>query len=84
MTTASWSSEDAAWTVEVHNTATDETVAIRCEFLLMCAGYYNYEQGYLPEFKGYDSFEGDIVHPQHWPENLAYRGKKVVDTGADD
>ena len=39
----------------------------------MCAGYYNYSQGYLPEFKGYDDFEGDIVHPQHWPEDLDYR-----------
>jgi cation diffusion facilitator CzcD-associated flavoprotein CzcO len=79
---ASWSSDDASWTIEVRNTATDEAVTIRCGFLLMCAGYYNYEQGYLPEFKGSDRFEGQVVHPQHWPENLDYRGKKVVIIGS--
>jgi len=82
VTSASWSSDDAAWTIEVSKPGTDETVAIRCGFLLMCAGYYNYEQGYLPEFNGYDRFEGEIVHPQHWPEDLDYSGKQVVVIGS--
>ncbi len=82
VTSAGWSSEDAAWTIEVRNTATDETTTVRCGFILMCAGYYNYSQGYLPEFKGYDDFEGEIVHPQHWPEDLDYSGKKVVIIGS--
>ena len=76
VTSAKWSSEDAAWTVAAHDTATDETVTIRCNFLLMCSGYYNYEQGYLPEFKGRDRFRGETVHPQHWPEDLDYSGKQ--------
>ena len=82
VTAASWSSGDATWTLEIRNTATDEAFTLRCNFLLMCAGYYNYEQGYLPEFKGYDRFKGEIVHPQHWPEGLDYRGKKVVIIGS--
>jgi cation diffusion facilitator CzcD-associated flavoprotein CzcO len=82
VTAASWTSEDATWTVDARNTATDETVTLRCNFLLMCAGYYNYEQGYLPEFKGYDTFAGTVVHPQHWPEDLDYRDKKVVIIGS--
>jgi cation diffusion facilitator CzcD-associated flavoprotein CzcO len=82
ITSAKWSSDDAAWTIEIANTAGDETVTMRCGFLLMCAGYYNYSQGYLPEFKGYDDFEGEIVHPQHWPEELDYRDKKVVIIGS--
>jgi cation diffusion facilitator CzcD-associated flavoprotein CzcO len=82
LTSAKWSSKDAAWTIEVLNKATDETITMRCGFLLLCAGYYNYEQGYLPEFKGYDRFEGELVHPQHWPEDLDYRGKKVVIVGS--
>ena len=82
VTSASWSSDDATWTIAVRNTATDEIVTIRCNFLLMCAGYYNYEQGYLPEFKGYDRFKGKIVHPQHWPEDLDYSGKQVVVIGS--
>ncbi|RZV38663.1 MAG: NAD(P)/FAD-dependent oxidoreductase [Chromatiales bacterium] len=79
---ANWSSEDAAWTLDVQNKATGETVTLRCNFLLMCAGYYNYKQGYLPEFKGYDRFQGEIVHPQHWPEDLDYSDKKVVIVGS--
>ncbi len=82
VTTVKWSGEDAAWTVEARDTANDETVTIRCGFLLMCAGYYNYEHGYLPEFKGREHFRGEIVHPQHWPEDLDYSGKKVVVIGS--
>ncbi len=52
LVSANWSSDDATWTLTVRNKAADENVEIRCNFLLMCAGYYNYEQGYLPEFKG--------------------------------
>jgi len=82
VTSAKWSGEDAAWTVTTHNTASDETVTIRCNFLLMCSGYYNYEQGYLPEFKARDRFRGETVHPQHWPADLDYSGKKVVIIGS--
>jgi len=82
VTSAKWSSEDAAWTVATHDSATAETTTIRCNFLLMCSGYYNYEQGYLPEFKGRDSFRGETVHPQHWPEDLDYSGRKVVIIGS--
>jgi len=82
VTAARWSSEDAAWTIDVRKSGNGETTTIRCGFLLACAGYYNYSQGYLPEFKGYDNFQGEIVHPQHWPEDLDYRGKKVVIVGS--
>jgi cation diffusion facilitator CzcD-associated flavoprotein CzcO len=82
VTSASWSTADAAWTIEARNSAADETVTIHCGFLLLCAGYYNYEQGYLPEFKGYDDFAGKIVHPQHWPDELDYRDRKVVIIGS--
>lgn len=79
---ANWSSEDAAWELKIHDKAADKVVTLRCNFLLICAGYYNYEQGYLPEFKGYDRFVGTIVHPQHWPEDLDYRSKRVVIIGS--
>jgi len=82
VTSAKWSSDDAAWIVATHNTITDEITTIRCNLLLMCAGYYNYEQGYLPEFRGSDNFRGEIVHPQHWPEDLDYSDKKVVIIGS--
>jgi cation diffusion facilitator CzcD-associated flavoprotein CzcO len=81
-TRASWSTEDAAWTVEAVQTATGETVRLTCNFLLMCAGYYSYEQGHTPEFAGQDRFRGTIIHPQQWPEDLDYAGKRVVVIGS--
>jgi monooxygenase len=79
---ASWSDEDAAWTIEVQRKGTDEAIVIRCNFILMCAGYYSYEEGYTPEFNGRERFAGQIIHPQDWPEDLDYRGKKVVVIGS--
>ncbi len=79
---AQWSSADACWTMTAEKKDSGETVEIRCNFLLMCAGYYRYEQGYLPEFEGRERFEGDIIHPQHWPDDYDYRDKRVVIIGS--
>lgn len=79
---ADWSNEDACWTVTVENRATQETIQIRCNFLLMCSGYYSYEGGYTPDFNGRDSFRGNIVHPQEWPDDLEYKGKRVIVIGS--
>src|SRR5204863_361389 len=59
-----------------------ETVRFTCNFLFMCTGYYKYEEGYTPEFAGSADFAGRIVHPQKWPEDLDYAGKKVVVIGS--
>jgi cation diffusion facilitator CzcD-associated flavoprotein CzcO len=81
-TRASWSSEDARWTVEALRKDTGETVRLTCGFLFMCAGYYSYREGYTPELADVDRFRGILVHPQKWPEDLDYRGKKVVVIGS--
>jgi cation diffusion facilitator CzcD-associated flavoprotein CzcO len=79
-TKASWSSADALWTVEV---ATGLGLKIfSCRFLFMCSGYYDYEQGHAPVWPGADEFGGRIVHPQFWPEDLDYVGKRVVVIGS--
>ena len=80
--TAQWDSSSAKWKlgIERENNGTIENVT--CSILYLCGGYYNYEQGYLPEFNGYDDFEGTIVHPQKWPEDLDYENKKVVVIGS--
>ena len=80
--TAEWSSDDARWTVTADRTDTGETVIYTCSFLFMCSGYYSYQGGYTPEFPGIDRFEGEIVHPQKWPEDLDYAGKRVVVIGS--
>lgn len=79
---ATWSSDRAVWTVETECKKTAETLLFSCNFLLMCSGYYSYKEGYTPNFKGMESFKGEIVHPQDWPENLNYRDKKVVVIGS--
>ena len=79
---ASWSSIDAIWTVETKSQATAEAVRFQCNFLVMCSGYYSYDRGYTPEFKGIDRFEGKIVHPQKWSNNLSYQNKKVIVIGS--
>ena len=80
---ASWSSEDACWTLDV--VATDgsaESEPITCSFVLMCSGYYSYDKPYQPHFEGEEEFEGLMFHPQLWPEDLDYRGKRVVVIGS--
>jgi cation diffusion facilitator CzcD-associated flavoprotein CzcO len=79
---AEWSTADARWTVEAERTDTGETVGMTCAFLLMCSGYYRYDEGYTPEFEGTDRFQGTIVHPQHWPDDIDYAGKRVVVIGS--
>ena len=72
----------ALWTVEAERADTGETVTLTCGFLFMNSGYYRYDQGYTPEFPGLDRFAGEVVHPQHWPEDLDYAGKRVVVIGS--
>ena len=79
---ARWSSEDALWTVSVRNIAEDLVLPVRCRFLFLCSGYYDYARGYTPAFEGVESFGGRVVHPQFWPEDLDYAGKKVVVIGS--
>ena len=73
---ASWSSSEALWTVET----SQETYT--CSFLYVCSGYYNYDSGYVVDFPGLDEFQGRVVHPQQWPEDLDYSGQRVVVIGS--
>jgi len=79
---ASWSSERARWTVDVERTDTGETLQLTCGFLFGCTGYYRYDEGFLPQFEGAERFSGQLVHPQHWPEDLDYAGKRVIVIGS--
>ena len=79
---ASWSSRDARWLLEVQAGANGATTRYTCGFLYGCTGYYRYEAGYEPGFPGADQFRGQFVHPQHWPEDLDYAGKRVVVIGS--
>ncbi len=82
ITAAAWSSTDACWTVTAQVEASGETRHFSCNFLILGTGYYRYDEGYMPEFKGRERFKGEVIHPQLWPENLDYSGKKVVVVGS--
>jgi len=77
---ANWDSDKALWTVTAEHEG--KRVEFDCRFLMLCSGYYRYEQGYMPDFPGQDDFAGEIVHPQLWPEDLDYSGKRVVIIGS--
>ncbi|MBF6224330.1 NAD(P)/FAD-dependent oxidoreductase [Nocardia abscessus] len=82
---ADWDSGAARWTLTLEQrdaAGGTETRTLTCGFLYACAGYYDYEQPYAPEFPGISSFAGAVVHPQFWPEDLDYRGKRVVVIGS--
>jgi cation diffusion facilitator CzcD-associated flavoprotein CzcO len=77
---ASWSSKDACWTVEAQ--VQGEVIRYTCNFLYMCSGYYRYDGGYMPQFPGHERFGGTLLHPQQWPEDLDYSGKRIVVIGS--
>jgi monooxygenase len=85
ITRAAWSSAEARWTVQAVRKLPDgreEPVALTCNFLFSCAGYYRYSGGYTPEFPDIDVFQGRVVHPQAWPQDLDYSGKRMVIIGS--
>lgn len=79
---ANWNEQDQNWTLVVNNKETGEEDSYSCNFLWMNQGYYQHAKGYTPEWPGMDRFKGPIVHPQTWPEDLDYTGKKVVIIGS--
>ena len=79
---ASWSSDDARWTVHARDERTGERLRFTCGFLFICAGYYDYDQGYTPELEGMERFQGRIVHPQNWTDDVAYEDQLIVVIGS--
>jgi monooxygenase len=77
---ADWSSDDARWTLTIRKG--DEDVRLTAGYVIMGSGYYRYDTGYTPDFPGITDYRGTVVHPQFWPENLDYAGKRVVVIGS--
>lgn len=82
VTGASWSSEDARWTVDVEVVGTGLRKSMTCKWLFAASGYYRYDQGFTPKFEGIEQYKGQVIHPQHWPENFDYSGKRVLVIGS--
>jgi cation diffusion facilitator CzcD-associated flavoprotein CzcO len=82
ITSAKWSSAENLWTIEATRSDTGERLRFTTSFFWMCQGYYRHTEGYTPEWKDMAKFKGPIVHPQKWPEDLDYSGKRVVVIGS--
>ncbi|MHB9855975.1 flavin-containing monooxygenase [Streptomyces krungchingensis] len=78
----SWSTGQARWTVHIERADTGERTTLTCAWLFCAGGYYRYDEGFTPHFEGRERFRGPIVHPQQWPEDLDYAGKRVVVIGS--
>ena len=81
-TAADWDSDAQLWTISATHEPSGEKRSYQARFIVSAQGYYNHDQGYRPDFKGQEQFGGQIIHPQQWPENLDYAGKKVVVIGS--
>jgi len=79
---ASWSSDRSCWTLDVEAGPDRQPMRFTCRFLYLCSGYYDYAQGHAPVFPGAEDFAGRIVHPQQWPKELDYSGRRVVVIGS--
>ncbi|HEV7999834.1 MAG TPA: NAD(P)/FAD-dependent oxidoreductase, partial [Planctomycetaceae bacterium] len=79
---AAWSSDDAHWIVDAEVGEDQQPVRYTCSFLYLCSGYYDYKSGYTPTFAGSEDFQGRLIHPQHWPQDLDYHDKRVVVIGS--
>ena len=79
---AEWSGKTNVWTLEVERKSDGAMLTMTCGFLWMCQGYYRHSKGYTPEWAGMETFKGKIVHPQTWPEDLDYKGKRMIVIGS--
>ncbi|MEO8575383.1 MAG: NAD(P)/FAD-dependent oxidoreductase [Gemmatimonadales bacterium] len=79
---ASWSSDKSQWTVEAEVGRESDTVQLTCNFIYLCTGYYDYKKGFTPEWPNMETFGGQTIHPQKWPADLDYAGKRVVVIGS--
>ena len=82
VTDASWSDEEKLWTLKISPNQNVQQVELKCKFLIMCSGYYDYDNGYTPEFAGSENFLGQLIHPQKWTSDIKYENKKVVIIGS--
>ena len=79
---ANWSSEEKNWVLTIKDTNTGKESELRCGYLHMCSGYYDYDKGYTPKFPGLEKYQGEFVHPQKWDESINYSNKKIIVIGS--
>lgn len=79
---ANWLTGGARWYVEIERTDSGQRIQMSCQWLFCAGGYYDHDEGYVPQFAGRHRYRGTILHPQHWPEDFEHRGKRIVVIGS--
>lgn len=79
---ADWDSKSGLWTVTAQSGDDMDEILVRCRWLFSATGYYDYQAGYRPSFEGEDSYTGQLIHPQHWPEDFDYTDKRIAVIGS--
>ena len=79
---AAWTSESNSWFLDVATGDEGESIRLEAGFLLMCQGYYRHDKGHTPDWPGLERFQGEVIHPQHWPEGIDLAGKRVTVIGS--
>lgn len=82
ITEISWDSNENKWTIEGQDKECNEAIHLTCNFILSCTGYYDYDEGYTPDFKGLEKYKGQFVHPQKWTADIDYKNKEVIIIGS--
>ena len=77
-----FNSSKKIWIIKTSDTKTNQEKIYTCKFIFSCSGYYNYDKGHTPKFKGQSEYIGDIIHPQRWPEKFNYTNKKIIVIGS--
>jgi cation diffusion facilitator CzcD-associated flavoprotein CzcO len=79
---ADWDSASALWRVTVLGADAGSETTVRCRWLFVATGYYDYERGHHPDFRDEKAFRGPILHPQAWPEGFDAKGKRIAVIGS--
>lgn len=80
LVSSDWSSAENTWSLNVDAQGTSKTYTAR--FVIFGTGYYSYTEPLTAQIPGIDNFQGQIIHPQFWPEDLDYTDKKIVIIGS--
>ena len=75
-----WSDNARQWSVGVETL--DGMQSKTARFLITATGYYDYKHSLPIRIPEIEKFKGEVIHPQFWPSNLDYEGKKIAIIGS--
>ena len=77
---ANWDSAAGLWHLTLDTPGGAQALSTR--WLFLGAGYYDYDEPHDARIPGLADFGGRVAHPQFWPTDLDYGGRRVVVIGS--